>query len=507
MLLRLIQQGTQTIQDKIFSHFEFIKEQTDRENLYKDTLNEENDQSLTDILQGSSLNTSKSALTSDLTLQEILESSSKNNKVLTEMLEKIEGGGSGTDIASAVALGGGAAKFGPAALGMLKAGGIAALIAATAAGGLDVGYGLGTAIFNPESIAKDKNNEDITFSDRVNVTLARMRHPFSDEEAFETYKWLSDPNKYEQEKLKQKYDAEYIKISEQFAAENKYNFDKNQRATGIQNDLTDIVNKVNKTGEKSLTDFERMVYSNLKRDESGNLVTDNTGRYTLDETKRSEITNWMTDSDNANKLSAEDISKYGRLSNFISDDNIDNQELIKSAIYDTKNQFTYTNEQDEDIEAKSIHGIKQDFKIDKTISKDELPTVLTDGFDTRLERAINSGDIKYIENQVIRLITEKNQWEAVNEALENDPNNSTLIEPAVTAFELAATMGPYNSPDPATMKLVGKYIVKDVKGSTNYIKGKLVNKNIAKRNINMLSEYIKTVKRNFNKKESKYGGC
>ena len=139
MLLRLIQQGTQTIQDKIFSHFEFIKEQTDRENLYKDTLNEENDQSLTDILQGSSLNTSKSALTSDLTLQEILESSSKNNKVLTEMLEKIEGGGSGTDIASAVALGGGAAKFGPAALGMLKAGGIAALIAATAAGGLDVG--------------------------------------------------------------------------------------------------------------------------------------------------------------------------------------------------------------------------------------------------------------------------------------------------------------------------------------------------------------------------------
>lgn len=116
----------------------------------------------------------------------------------------------------------------------------------------------------------------------------------------------SDGSK-EQAELKQKQEKATTKARQEYEQRKEETIDKINDKSGVSNDYDEIVAKANATGVDSLTEYQKLIYNSLERDEKGNIKKSKSGNYKLDESKQENVTKWLGNKDNMKKLSPEDI--------------------------------------------------------------------------------------------------------------------------------------------------------------------------------------------------------
>lgn len=78
---------------------------------------------------------------------------------------------------------------------------------------------------------------------------------------------------------------------------------------GVSNDYDEIVAQANAKGVESLTDYQKMIYNSLARDENGNIKKSKNGQYELDQSKQGDVAKYLSNPENMKNMSPEDLVK------------------------------------------------------------------------------------------------------------------------------------------------------------------------------------------------------
>lgn len=288
-------------------------------------------------------------------------------------------------------------------------------------------------MINADDIIDDIPPEEITVMDRLTAGLANALSPFDTRDSKTTkdrYKWwrdwqddfasmlVGDTIQSEVRQNKKDLEAEYIRKREQFANENRDQYNRNMEETGFQSNLDTIVAKANANGVESLTDFEKMLYSKIDRDAEGNLVRNDRGGYNIDQSKHEEINSWIDESANSDRtLSSEDLQTMSNFGDLVKKESENYDDIVLDTISGTK-KFIYFDEKGQARDAKSIGSIKAE--LDSSYQQEQLPELLRmPTFNSVLENYIRNGDINGIKGRKRALETELTMWESYAQDVKN----------------------------------------------------------------------------------------
>jgi len=199
---------------------------------------------------------------------------------------------------------------------------------------------------------------------------------------------------------------------EKRAVEKQQNIENINKQTGVTNDYDDIVSKANATGVDSLSDYQKMIYNSLERDEKGNIKRNADGSYKLAENKRDDVSKWLANKDNVNAMSDEDrlaARKQAEALAMQESSNL-NADLANDVINDANAQIEYTDENGKTHNASSLKAIVARGK-DTQSGRVEVPWMLEDkNWMNSLEQGIKDGNVDLVENRIKQLEKQRDGW-------------------------------------------------------------------------------------------------